>query len=474
MIKRNTALYFVCLIGLVVRVAFIIYGAKIYFGRENIFVDGDTRAWGLSIENLIHQGVYTVNPGHEYGYFGRMPGFSFFMGIFYLLAGQNWNLTYILIGWFQTFLDVAAIVLVYKIALRLFASDRNALVAALLYALYPFVIVWTPVVYSEYMSIFFMLTSLYFLTHSERRFYLGWCGFFLGISVLFRPQLLVFIPIVGIYLLFKYRKNIYLMLTRGALFALTILLTYGLWPIRNYVNHQKIILTQDLRGIENWNVDVLSFRQYIYSVKPEWDPQFKQIVTNQYVEMPAEAYAVKEDSALVDSVIRLSKNCGSGFSYWRGYWKNSFDKPNCNEEIANIYNKLRVHVIQHDPFHYYVTLPLLNLKKALFKISLNDTSTVARKIASLLFVYRSLLIVFGLIGCVVMLLQKHKAAWFALMTLFFFVVLYVWLCAGTGTEFRNIEVRYFIHPDVLLLFPAAWLIGKWLSRSGRSTNTLRI
>jgi len=471
MIKRNAALYLVCLIGLLVRLGFILYGAKVYYNTNDFFVQGDTGAWKICIDNLIHQGVYTLNPNHEYGFFGRMPGFAFFMGIFYFLCGRNWNNAYPAIAWFQTLLDVFTIALVYKIALRLFGNRRHAVAASLVYALYPFIIVWTPVVYSEYMSVFFMIAALYFLTHPERRFYYGWCGLLLGTGALFRPQLLLLIPLVGIYLLYKYRGNASLLLTRGALFGLMILLTYGLWPIRNYAFHQKIILTQDLRGIDNWNKDVIAYMQYIYAVKAEWEPQFTQIITNQKVEMPAAAYAVKEDSALVERAVQLSQNCGSGFSYWRGYWKAPFNEPNCDDEIESLYTKLRSDAIQHDPFRFYVTLPLLNLKKAIFKTSLYDSSTMARKLASLLFLYRTFLLLLGLVGATMLILRRHANAWFFAIVLSFFLVLYVSLCAGTGPQFRNIEMRYFLHPDVLLLFPASWLMVLVFDKMRRKSSS---
>lgn len=452
-------LLIVCAIGLFVRLVFILAGAKIYFGRDNIFVDGDTAAWATSFLNLWNTGTYTLNTEHEYGFFGRMPGFAFFIGLFYFIGGKDLQTAYQFIGWFQTLLDVFAIALVYKISLRLFGSARNALVGALLYALYPFIIVWTPVAYSEYMSVFFMIVAVYFLTHPEIRFYYGWSGIMLGIGALFRPQLLVLIAVVGIYLLFKYRKNVELMLVRGALFGLMILLTFGWWPARNFFGHGKAIITQDLRGIKNWDNDVLAYLQYIYSVKAEWEPQFSQIIENKNVDLPEYVNAVPGDSMQFVRAVELAKTCGSGFSHWRGYWKQPFEHPNCNDEIEKIFTQLRWNQIQHNPFNFYVRIPLQNLKKALFKISLTDSSTPARKAAGLLFLYRTLLILIGLVGSVMMIRGKHSAAWMAWIALGFFVVFYLTLCAGTSPQMRNIEMRYFLQADILMLFPAAWLLA---------------
>lgn len=57
-------------LGLIFRLLFILFGAEFFFGRENIYIDGDTGTWMHSIQNLIDHGVYTMKMGHEYGYFG--------------------------------------------------------------------------------------------------------------------------------------------------------------------------------------------------------------------------------------------------------------------------------------------------------------------------------------------------------------------------------------------------------------------
>jgi hypothetical protein len=253
-------------------------------------------------------------------------------------------------------------------------------------------------------------------------------------------------------------------------FGLLFLFVYLPWPIRNYVNHDKLILTQDLRGIPNWNIDALAFMEYIYSVKAEWEPQFSQIIENQKVIWPKEAYLSKEDSAKLERVTFLSQNCGSGFSHWRGYWKESFTEGNCNEEIKKIYDELRAEQVQKKPFHFWVTLPLLNLKKAIFKLTLYDTKTLARKLASILFVYRTLLILIGVVGCIYLLKSGQPGAYFGGIVLCYFLLLYILLCAGVGPQFRNIEMRYFLPADILLLIPGAFMFNNILERIKTKTT----
>lgn len=453
---KNSSLIIILIIGLIIRLAFLLVGAEYYFGRENIFVNGDTNAWRLTFINLIEQGTYSVNLDNEYGFFGRMPGYSFFMGFFYFISGKNWDLAYQIIGWFQTLLDVVNIYLIY-LATRNIFNKSTAIVASISYATYPFIIVWNPVVYSELISIFFMLLSIYFITLELSKKHLLLVGIFISFAVLNRPQIILLVPCFYLFIFFKAKFNIKVVFKPLLILSLPILLIYGSWPLRNYVNHDKIILTQHLGGFKNWDVDVISFLNYIYSVKAEWDPQFTSIIENQTTIFPEIAYEPKEDSLLLEKAILLSKTCGSGFSNWRGYWKETIEQNNCNEEIATIFNHLRENQIKNHPLNFYLIIPLQNLKKALFKFKQNNTTSMVALIASSLFVYRTILILLGLIGVIYMWKANNQNY---LLFGIYFLLLYGALCFGTSTQFRNIEMRYFLPADILLLIPSAYFIVK--------------
>ncbi|MCX6291834.1 MAG: glycosyltransferase family 39 protein [Bacteroidetes bacterium] len=468
MIKRKSVqkVLMIAGAGLALRIIFILVVAKFYFDRENIFVSGDTTAWTRCFENLWKTGTYTVNPSSEFGYFGRMPGYSFFMGIFYFLAGQSWEAAYPVIGWFQSVLDFFGIVLVYKIGERIFSDKKTAAILALLYATYPFIIVWTPVSYSEYMSIFILLSGIYFFLCEEKKYSDAFSGFLIGLAVLFRPQVILLVPVLGVWLLIKNRKKG--ILKRATVFAVFFLLSYSPWPIRNYVSQHKIILTQDLGGFANYDKDVMAFMQYVYSVKGEWEPQFSDIIKNREVTWPRASYLEKDDSIKLNRAVYLSKNCGSGFSAWTGYWKEKFSDPNCNDEIKQLFDELRNEQIKNNAFHFWVTVPLQNFQKAVFKTTLNDHATAARKMASLLFIYRTLLILIGLAGCYFLFRSDRAGKAWGLIIFVYFIFVYAAICAGTGAQLRNIEIRYFLHADILLLIPAAFGIHEFMRRFSRS------
>lgn len=450
---------YILLFGFILRLAFILFGAEIYFNRENIYIDGDTGAWRVAFMNLIEHGIFSVNLQHEYGFFGRLPGYSFFIGIFYFLSGQNWDLAYRLIAWVQILLDIFSILLVYKISLKIFTNIKIANIASLLYAFYPFIIVWNPVVYSDFMGVFFMILCLYFFVYTDIKFNYFLSGIFLSLAILNRPQIILLAPVFFIYLLIENVHSPKFFIKKSFFLGLALLLIYGAWPIRNYVNYKKIILTQEVKAFRNYDIDLVAYRQYVYSVKTEMEPQFSYLLNNQKVIFPKQAYINKEDSIKLERAIYLCKNCGSSFSYWHGhfhdYWKEPITGENCNEEIAQLFNELRKNQIKNNPLNFYLILPLKNLKKAIFKSQLYDTSTRARKLASLLFFYRTILILLGLFGIILMFKHKVKGG---LIFLLFFLSLYIALCFGTGVNFRSIEIRSFLPADILLLFPVSFTI----------------
>lgn len=459
MIKKIKPALIITLISFIIRALFILFFAKFYFGRENIFVSGDTSLWTTMFTNWFETGTLTLDQTHEYGYFGRTPGYTFFIGFFYLISGLKWISAFKIIAWSQVIIDCIATYATYKTSMLIFKNPFTSIVSGLLYAFYPFIIVWTPVVYSEALSVSSLIIGLYFFVRNQK-FDPFLSASLLSFSILCRPQVLPIVLIIGVFYLIKIIQNKPSFFKKSIIFFLTFSLVYGSWPLRNYINYNKVVLTQDIRSFKTAGEDWLAFTEYIYSVKAEWEPQFTNIITNQEVKFPRIAYEIEQDSLKLEKAIYMAQNCGSSFSNWKGYWKEPFtvNDENCNKEIKLLFDELRESQIKNNPLNYYLLVPLQNLKKALFKLSLNNpSSTFVSIVSTLLFSYRTLLILLGIIGAYFMIKQK-KHNLFALIFLGYFSLLYFILCFGTGAQFRNIEMRYFLQADVLLLFPAAFLV----------------
>ena len=55
---NNQQLLMILLLGAVIRLGFILYGAEVFFQRENIHYDSDTGLWKECVSNLINHGNY--------------------------------------------------------------------------------------------------------------------------------------------------------------------------------------------------------------------------------------------------------------------------------------------------------------------------------------------------------------------------------------------------------------------------------
>ena len=450
---------FVLLIGLIVRLIFTFYIGNQYFSMQLIYWQGDTAAWANCFYNWYYNGTFSTDLHLEYGPFGRMPVYSFIMGFFYLIFQKDWLLSAKYLSYFQLFIDLYSVYLFSKISKTIFKNSITSHLATWLFCLYPFSLVWAPVCYTETISLHFLIISFYFITVKKDWKYAPiLTGIFISLATLSRPQLGIAFPIFGLYYLIQ--NNTLKNKMIGAIqYALAVFLVFGSWPMRNYFVYHKIVATQDLRGFVNWNGDMLAFTSFIYSAQAGWEPQFQQIRTNKPVDYPKYFTGSHKDSLQLQHAFELAKTCGSSFSNWKIPAGKIIAPGPCTDTIVQIFTELREKQIANNPWAFYVKLPLENLSKAIFKSELSDTKTTIKKLASFIFYYRTILILLGIIGCVLML-RNTELKIYAILFLSYWCILYLALCAGTGPMFRNIEMRYFMHPDVILLIPGAYAISR--------------
>lgn len=456
--NRNIILIIVVL-ALTVRVLFLLFGAEIYFGTPRFHIQGDTMSWVDSILNLIYRGSYSANLSSPNGWFYRPPGYSFFIGTVYLLCGKNLMLSLSIIPWIQVVLDSISVYLIIQITLKITGKSTVAFMAGILYALYPFALIWTAVVYAESLSIFLLLSGLWLLLSGNRN--LIYSGILLGLATLTRLQTIFIIPVIAIALYYQNKSP-----KQSMVFLLPFLIVYSIWPVRNYINHNRIVFSQDLHIGKNWSEDYLSFMDYIFAVQTDHKPQFDQIIYSTPVTWPEESHLTKEDSLLLNKAVTLCRTCGTGFSYFMTYrvpGKEIVENDNCDVEIASIFNKLKAEQQKHNPFNFYFKVPAYNLYKSLFKNNLyGNKSSAVMIVSSLLFAFRTILIFSGLIG--LFLLWKINKKFIVIILGGFFVAWYVYLCF----IYRNIEIRYLLPVDVLLIIPASWLIYQIQQKLQRS------
>jgi hypothetical protein len=441
-------------IGILLRVVFMIWGAPIYYGSQSYATQGgDLDAWIKCMQNLVHTGTFTADPNFEDGKYFRPPGYSFFLMIFYFLSGFNMTLMFKLAQASQIILDTASIWLVYHIVKNNNGNENIARISAFLYCTYPFAIVWAPYLYAETSGIFFMMLSIYFFTKTPSKKNYIIAGISLGFAVLLRVPIIFAAPAFAYYLWRKHKSFSILFRKPLIYFFIAFSITYGSWPARNLM-HGKFIPAEELRNDKHFSADYYAFMFYIWSVKTDHNPQFEQIIHGEKVDWPKASYLHPSDSATLAELAIKCNTCGRGFSHFK-YSAGIIDKPifeetACTKEIAEKFDQLRKEQINENPLHYYLIVPLNNLQKALFKLSLYGNKNRIVVIAStILFSYRSLFIFLGLLGIWLNKSMKVIDPIFLQLILIYFII----------------EIRYFLMNDILLLIPASIVILKLISMS---------
>jgi hypothetical protein len=256
------------------------------------------------------------------------------------------------------------------------------------------------------------------------------------------------------------------------IFCLAVGITYGLWPARNYLLHDRIIFSQDIHVGGHWSEDFISFLDFTHSISTDHTPYYWSILKNEKVNWPAAAYIDPGDSLLLDSVVAMCRTCSNGFAHWKfgEHLVSEIDlhaRP-CDLEIAAIFNSLIEKQKTQNAFHYWITIPLNNLGKCFFKLSLYGDKPVMVKIfSSLLFMFRSLLVILGIIGIFLAYKKSLLGRKFLVFVLGYMCTWYLYI----SFLHRNIEMRYLLHTDIILLIPAAFAImvlffNKYLKQYG--------
>jgi hypothetical protein len=460
-------IYYIVFFGFLVRLLFFLFGAELYFGKEDFYIQGDTLDYLFPFYNLIEHGSFSVNLNHPEGVLGREPGYSVFLGLFYYLSGKEVHLALRFAVIFQIFFDTFIILIIHKIVIIL--NFKNKIFTPIIYALYPFSLLWTSVGYAEILGVNFCILSVYFFAKNTIK---GdfWCGIFSGLGILIRPQLIFLFPA---YLLTKIIKFILdkkdkVLIKQITLYLVAISMSFGWWPVRNLILSSQFVLIKKVESVtRSISSDQLSFAFFMWAIKTDWEPQISQLLAGEEVEMPDWVWKISsEDSIKLKKALELSYKCGDGFRQLRKLPPLS-EKEDCTEEVASLWKDLREQVIKTKPIEYYFKVPLSNLNKAIFKNGLEksfnraDKSFEVNVLVYILFKYRSLMISLGIMGIVCILINsrfriKDISAYVATFISTYFLALYFWLCF----IYRDMDIRYLLPADVLLLIPASYLMGQ--------------
>ncbi|GAA4029478.1 hypothetical protein GCM10022409_12120 [Hymenobacter glaciei] len=507
-ISAKQGLLALVLAAFVLRALFTVYGAPVYYGMPAplCYSFGDATSYMWAAENLIDKGHYTFDFLEPDAAFGRLPGYPLFYGLHYLIFGPVRAIY--ATAWSQVVLDSLAVLLVFAIVRRLAPRSRCApWVGAALYASYPFIIFWVPMTYTELMATDVMLLLFYFMLRysGSGRAAFG-LGLLVAVGLFTREYLGLFLPIVLLWVMWKKGGLAHRQAwTAAVLVGLGFTALYALWPIRNYLSYHRIeLIKPKTAGYASHKEDLDEYRSWVHAWTNDENPWIEKIAEGDGpIAFPAGVFANVTEAARAQELITMARQCGSSFFMQReaansthyGLEKEKaaaaanlpitgtngqsiyrsiytvyrdtaymmhdstylhFRNHNCNAEIAAGFRGLRRSYARQHSVSYWLRVPGSNLFKAFFKSSTAASMGGAKDLAiRVLFGYRSLLLLLGVLALWVH--RREPAMWpIALFSggMVFFVCFLM----------RNLEMRYLLQADILMLLPAAVLLGALADR----------
>ena len=475
-------LFSILLLGLGLRIAFLLKGTALLYHSSDLFVQtGDFFSYTLAFENLWQKGTYTFDFLEPEAAFGQLPGYPFFYGAHWILFGPERAAT--ATAWSQVLLDTGAIGLVFAILQRLEPTrPRIPHLGALLYATYPFAIVWVPVIGTEILSTDLTLLWLWLLLrgHPTALRAVG-VGALVALVLLVRVYMGMLLPITLAGLLWQTRTSAWRPRVRQcALVLLGFGLLYGGWPLRNYLLTQRLVLLKpQTAGYANQTSDVDEFYQWVHCWTPNENPWLDSVLVGKgRVHFPASAFGSAADAEQAQQLVARARQCGSGFwvlrtglcvgtYYYRNpaavladtaYQRHHFQE--CNAAVGAGFRALRQRFAAEHPFRFWLDVPMQNFQKAIFKSTLATAPVLENRAAPpqaglvrLAFSYRTVLLLLGW-GGMLAGMRRWPALWLVAAVAGF---MYVYICF----VYRGLEIRYLLQADVLLLIPAALWLGRW-------------
>jgi 4-amino-4-deoxy-L-arabinose transferase-like glycosyltransferase len=174
----------------------------------------------------------------------------FLSGVSFLFGEGYWTIRIV-----QTIISSISCILIYFLG-REFIDKSTGITAALIAVVYPFFIFWGAFILTETLFVFLLLLTVYFFHINKKIPNIRngvIAGILLGISILCRPSLIVFVfvllvslTISSLWLGWENRFKII-----GVILAFTIL-TISPWSVRNFYHFRRFIPLTTMTGSSFW------------------------------------------------------------------------------------------------------------------------------------------------------------------------------------------------------------------------------
>jgi 4-amino-4-deoxy-L-arabinose transferase-like glycosyltransferase len=252
---RSKPLLLVLALCIVLRVGVLLAFPSVFAFDQTGSTHGSD-AYDAYARNLLTTGVYGRTPGVPDA--AIPPLYSYVLAAVYAVFGRG----YIQVGLFHTLLDVLSILMLYEIGKRLMPRDKHpeivALLAALFYAVYPYLIfqnltlIDTPLFIALLHAFVLLMVLLREHTGSARAKWLlaGLGGLALGLAMLARPVIAPLALFVAIWFLFRlnFVQTVARLLPVGVVCALVL----APWIAHNYTVYNAFVPVATNGGMNFW------------------------------------------------------------------------------------------------------------------------------------------------------------------------------------------------------------------------------
>jgi len=444
------------LTALVLRLAYCFYLQKFMWGGEFRYTTADTPSYLDSFMNLIHYGRYCFDLEIKDSCFYRLPTYPFFLGINHLIFGK---FAWASVSVFQSMIDAVSCCLAFAIARGLNFDLVSQRVVALLFICYPFTIVWTSVQVPEVIGVFFVLLAVYFIVVEQRQVLsvLG-SGAALVLAVWSKQYTLALLP--AVVFLVASRADWKRAVTITTAIYLSFCVLYSPWPIRNYVNHGEwAFLMGKTTGHRFYLADFNSEMNFV-KLFYENPKDMLDIAATKGILILPESKFVKDHRYEIDQAVRLAFEKGPGSLLRQGKVLTINKELRVDEKnVADAFNVLSIKAKNEMAFTEYYRTAFESFQKGFFKTNYIAKSGSAI-IQAILFGYRGILVVLGISALFV---ARDRVRWFVVGVLMYWVsTLFV-----ISFIYRQVEMRYLLMSDMLLIICSGLTIGWLLSKVRR-------
>lgn len=456
--------------ALLIRLAFSFYFQQFYFGCF-VFKYFDSRSYFDPILNLINHGTYIGDWYLEDSKYFRVPVYPAFLGLVHLIFGSAY-FDYA-VAFLQSVIDAFSALLVYKILFIVSGSSRTALWSGLLYATYPFIVLWSPIRYTEILQTFLIFLLLYMvLTSTRSKKSLLLQGALAGVLVLTKQYLGLMILVPLFTMLFsEKRENVPGKLISGLMLLIGMGIVLSPWVSRNYVHSgEVIVLKGETTGLRDRGPDFEAFERFANLFNENITPMFYGIAFHGKTTFEKHAAFVDRHRSEIDAAVQKAHECGTSFMEIREKTTGGPPHTGCDQEVARGFEKLTRTFWREVPFIEALETRRDALKKIVLKSDIsykNIAFSNAQLFKTALFKYRVLLLALGLIG-IVFLLGNGVACGnrpFVLGVALTAMAFYAFF----ALVIVHVEMRYLLLPDLLISIFApvavAALAGK-MKRTG--------